>query len=224
MSKNYAFKFFIGMSLILTHNLGRGWLAFYLQEWLALPWNVALVVVGFSLTGLTLIYLIKIGEKDLLSFKSLRWWKLVLTLLGVWIFFQLYARLPIMTSNENQIELEISLAFMDDTIFFLMAEIIILGPLLEEFIYRGILMGHFLKKLPYQLDLILTSIWFTLPHVILHQNWQWQEFLPYLIAGLTLGLVFKLSKSIWYACLFHIGISCLASPEFFIFLWRLYFP
>lgn len=80
--------------------------------------------------------------------------------------------------------------------------VVVVGPLLEELIFRVGLMSILFKGSPFGLDILLSSSLFALAHMIelpLH----WIDFLFYALIGACLGIIYRTSQSIWYAVIAH---------------------
>ncbi|MEX2804533.1 CPBP family intramembrane glutamic endopeptidase [Streptococcus sp. H31] len=76
----------------------------------------------------------------------------------------------------------------------------------EELFYRGILMSTYFKHSRYYLDVLVSAICFASAHVI-WSAWSWLDFIQYIPAGLSLGLTFKWTKSIYYPILLHFLVN-----------------
>ncbi len=82
----------------------------------------------------------------------------------------------------------------------------IIALISEELFYRGILMSTYFKNSRYYLDVLLSAICFASVHVI-WLSWSWTDFLQYIPAGLSLGVTFKWTKSIYYPILLHFLVN-----------------
>lgn len=76
----------------------------------------------------------------------------------------------------------------------------------EELFYRGVLMSTYFKHSRYHLDILVSAICFASVHVI-WSSWSWFDFIQYIPAGLSLGLIFKWTKSIYYPILLHFLVN-----------------
>lgn len=76
----------------------------------------------------------------------------------------------------------------------------------EELFYRGVLMSTYFKHSRYHLDILVSAICFASVHVI-WSSWSWIDFIQYIPAGLSLGLIFKWTKSIYYPILLHFLVN-----------------
>lgn len=78
----------------------------------------------------------------------------------------------------------------------------------EELFYRGILMTTYFNNSRYYLDILVSTICFASIHVI-WSAWSWLDFVQYIPAGLSLGVTFRWTKSIYYPILLHALVNYL---------------
>lgn len=81
--------------------------------------------------------------------------------------------------------------------------IILIIPIAEELIFRGVAMDVLAPLKKYHLDLILSSALFSLLHLPL-ENLVLADFITYFVFGLIMGTYFKKTGSIYYAIAYHI--------------------
>ncbi|WP_179871740.1 CPBP family intramembrane glutamic endopeptidase [Bacillus cereus] len=80
----------------------------------------------------------------------------------------------------------------------------ILGPIVEEIVFRHILIGQLSKSLPTILTVILSIICFTGSHIIGYDPFVISEAIPYLpIAFITTFVYLKSNKTIVYPMAIH---------------------
>lgn len=80
---------------------------------------------------------------------------------------------------------------------------ILIGPIVEEFVFRGVTMTALSKFRTYHLDLFLSSVLFSLHH-LLGYGWVTTDFITYFGAGLLFALYFKKTNyCIYYPLLLH---------------------
>ena len=84
------------------------------------------------------------------------------------------------------------------------ASVTVLGPILEEFVFRGILQGAVFENS--WLGLILTASLFS----FLHAPYDVPSFIYYLFGGLMLGFAYKKSQNLSVPILVHICYNCLS--------------
>lgn len=76
--------------------------------------------------------------------------------------------------------------------------IIVLGPIVEEIIFRLVLMNHFNWKPVHHL--IFSSLIFGMVHVLVGG---WLHIIPYFLMGLVLGYFYLKNNNIWYVTVLH---------------------
>lgn len=84
------------------------------------------------------------------------------------------------------------------------ASVTVFGPILEEFVFRGILQGAVFENS--WLGLVLTASLFS----FLHAPYDFPSFFYYLFGGLMLGFAYKKSKNLSVPILVHICYNCLS--------------
>ena len=84
------------------------------------------------------------------------------------------------------------------------ASVTVFGPILEEFVFRGILQGAVFENS--WLGLILTASLFS----FLHAPYDFPSFIYYLFGGLMLGFAYKKSQNLSVPILVHICYNCLS--------------
>ena len=96
----------------------------------------------------------------------------------------------------NQELIESALAAMP---FFMIITIVFLGPIVEEIIFRLVLMNLFNWKPIY--NLIFSSLIFGLIHVLVGG---WIHIIPYFLMGLVFGYFYLKNNNIWHVTILHI--------------------
>ena len=86
----------------------------------------------------------------------------------------------------------------------------VFGPILEEFIFRGILQGAVFDNS--WLGLLLTSSLFS----FMHDPYDVPSFFYYLFGGLLLGFAYKKSQNLWVSTLVHMFYNSLPLLTYFI--------
>ena len=85
----------------------------------------------------------------------------------------------------------------------------IFGPILEEFVFRGILQGAVFDNS--WLGLVLTASLFS----FLHAPYDFPSFIYYLLGGLLLGFAYKKSQNLWVSTLVHMFYNSLPLLTYF---------
>lgn len=103
--------------------------------------------------------------------------------------------------NQNAIERMIH----GSNIVFMIAVLVILGPILEEIIYRWLFMKILFPKHPI-IAILLSSTLFALAHY----GTTVTEFVVYFLPGVYLGVIAYLFKGLSYSVAFHITMNAVA--------------
>jgi len=121
-------------------------------------------------------------------------------------------------SSSNQISLNetIEMTGRQEFPYFLLI-VCFIGPITEEFIYRGVLMTTFFKNSPWYGDVLLSAIIFGFIHI----NFALTPltFFIYASGGLILALLYRMTKNLYYPIVLHILINITAFWD----LWLLLF-
>lgn len=92
---------------------------------------------------------------------------------------------------------------------------LILGPIAEEVYFRGFLYGYLAKKLGQFSGLILQAALFSALHLYLVKHFETRKIAAFLISifvtGIVLGLLYRLSRSLYPSILFHGAFNYLAA-------------
>ena len=79
----------------------------------------------------------------------------------------------------------------------------LIAPIVEELVFRGLLMTSLTKLKKYYVDIIVSSTLFSLIHV-LQYGWVLTDFIIYAGAGLLLCMLFRYTRSIYWSMALHI--------------------
>ena len=79
----------------------------------------------------------------------------------------------------------------------------LIAPIVEELVFRGLLMTALSKFKKYYIDAIISSALFSLIHV-LQYGWVLTDFIVYAGAGLLLCILFRYTRSIYWSMALHI--------------------
>ena len=79
----------------------------------------------------------------------------------------------------------------------------LIAPVVEELVFRGLLMTALVKFKTYYVDVIVSSTLFSLIHV-LQYGWVLTDFIVYAGAGLLLCMLFRYTRSIYWSMALHI--------------------
>lgn len=140
---------------------------------------------------------------------SLLW--VILFLIIYFLLTYVSAKIFVVPRSTNQSDLLST--FSNSSIFGIQIELItvcILAPIFEELICRGLIMNSFFKNSKYGFDIILSSIIFSL----LHQHQNLIVLLPYLILGVLLGILYRITGKLMYSVILHIAINMITMWPF----------
>ena len=79
----------------------------------------------------------------------------------------------------------------------------LIAPVVEELVFRGLLMTALAKFKTYYVDVIVSSTLFSLLHV-LQYGWVLTDFIIYAGAGLLLCMLFRYTRSVYWSMALHI--------------------
>ena len=79
----------------------------------------------------------------------------------------------------------------------------LIAPIVEELVFRGLLMTALSKFKKYYLDVIVSSTLFSLIHV-LQYGWMLTDFIVYAGAGLLFCMLFRYTHSVYWSIALHI--------------------
>ncbi|SFF94558.1 CPBP family intramembrane glutamic endopeptidase [Streptococcus equinus] len=83
-------------------------------------------------------------------------------------------------------------------------QLFIVGPILEELVYRGALMTSFFDKSKFFLDCLLSAVIFSVAHLPSY-GFSLDVFRGYAVMGLVLALLFRKTRSIYPPILVHMA-------------------
>jgi len=87
------------------------------------------------------------------------------------------------------------------SLLFVVVLAVIVAPIVEELIFRGVILNFFFKQGPWWLNIVISGVLFGYFHV--YQDFQIFALLQYSLMGLSLAIVYKKTKQIQYAMLTH---------------------
>lgn len=76
------------------------------------------------------------------------------------------------------------------------------SPVWEEFFFRSLLMETYFRKSPYYLDVLVSTLLFSLAH--LSVGFSWTGFLGYSLKGLVFPIIYRKTQSIYYPIFLHL--------------------
>ena len=79
----------------------------------------------------------------------------------------------------------------------------LIAPIVEELVFRGLLMTALSKFKKHYIDVVISSTLFSLIHV-LQYGWVLTDFIVYAGAGLLFGMLFRYTRSVYWPMALHI--------------------
>lgn len=155
---------------------------------------------------LAIILLLKISGKSFFSFQFK--WKyigyIVLTLFINFVWTIISNTYFVRTVNSKMIESNYQeIVGTWDLIWFAIV-LIVLSPIVEELLYRGIIITVLSKYSSFNIDLIISAGIFAIGHMAIY-DFSGTDFIKYFIPGLVYGLYFKKTDSIYWTILAHMS-------------------
>ena len=204
----YSFPLLIVGSFILAYRLLFPTLASrYTDVGMTCQLLIYLVEIGISA-----VYFLKLREQSFVKRSSSRLFSVILSL---FLFFLVRLGLPQFMAffprhvPQNQLTLD-GLSFLKMSVFARGGDLFIsamLAPIFEELLFRGILMRLYFKDSPYFIDVLWSGFFFGILHVLFYPlNWlSLVDILFYALPGVSLAILFRFSKSIYYPLALHIA-------------------
>ena len=111
----------------------------------------------------------------------------------------------IFPSTQNGSEMMKEAANLTGISYFLMRILYgsLIAPIVEELVFRGLLMTALSKFKKYYVDVVVSSTLFSLIHV-LQYGWVLTDFIVYAGAGLLLSMLFRYTHSVYWSIALHI--------------------
>ena len=111
----------------------------------------------------------------------------------------------IFPSTQNGSEMMKEVANLTGISYFIMRLLYgsLIAPIVEELVFRGLLMTALSKFKKYYIDVVVSSTLFSLIHV-LQYGWVLTDFIVYAGAGLLFGMLFRYTRSVYWPMALHI--------------------
>ena len=168
-----------------------------------------LAFLELSVTLLTVLYLLVFEGKKMLELKW-KWRYPVYLLLAYGVNYlsdSVFSFLTPATSNQIALNELIEMTGRQELLYFLLITCL-LGPILEELVYRGVLMNTFLKDSPWYGDVLLSACIFGYVHV--SSGLTPLAFFTYASGGAILALLYRKTHSLYYPILLHFMVNITA--------------
>lgn len=95
------------------------------------------------------------------------------------------------------------------SLLFVVVLAVVVAPIVEELIFRGVILNYFFKQGSWWLNVVISGLLFGYFHV--YQDFQIFALLQYSLMGLSLAVVYKKTKQIQYAMLTHMLNNSIAA-------------
>ena len=145
------------------------------------------------------------GWKECGRFQS-RWAYLgVFFLFFILMFVWVNITTLIFPSTQNGSEMMKEVANLTGISYFIMRILYgsLIAPIVEELVFRGLLMTSLSRFKKYYLDVVVSSTLFSLIH-ILQYGWVLTDFIVYAGAGLLFSMLFRYTHSVYWSMALHI--------------------
>lgn len=157
-----------------------------------------------SLTILFVVVLViylKRTRTEMFQITSLKPLDYLLSLLAFGLIYAYYGKLLFVGVNPD-----LDLVFFRDSPQAVLVALqpFIIGPILEELLYRGVLMTSFFEKSKYFLDCFLSAVMFSVAHLFSY-GFSLEIFKNYAMIGLILAILFRKTRSIYPSILVHMA-------------------
>ena len=165
-------------------------------------------------TIMLVIYLRR-RRPEMFSIKTLQPLDYLLTLLAFGMIYAYFNKLLFVGGDINN-DL---LFFRHSPQAFLVAlQPFIIGPILEELVYRGALMTSFFEKSKFYLDCLLSAVIFSVAHLSSY-GFSLEVFKNYAFLGLILAILFRKTRSIYPSILVHMAWNIYLSWHLIAFVF-----
>lgn len=202
-------KFYLGTILVL--------MSYYLIFSLVVRLDFMDQLSDFGFYGIQILLIVIEGiASTVLLVKSQRWkdygrfqfrWSYLSIFFLSFILMFLWVNITtrIFPSTQNSSAIKEAVANLTGISYFVTRVLYgsLIAPIVEELVFRGLLMTALSKFKKYYIDAIISSTLFSLIHV-LQYGWVLTDFIVYAGAGLLLCILFRYTRSIYWSMALHI--------------------
>lgn len=164
------------------------------------------MMLHFLVILITLIFMVQSGKWQGINSKKFRWSYLFYCVLAFLLLF-LWNRVTfsLFPPTRNAISYQHYAPTFTGATAFLMFFFypVVLAPILEEIMYRGLVMTALEKGKKWGLDVLGSAILFGILHISGH-GWVLTDFFVYMGGGLIFAVLFRMTKSIYWPIGLHI--------------------
>lgn len=156
-------------------------------------------------------------QNKLLTLENIR--ILCISLLGIYsVEYFLIKHLTNSTANSQAINdfLYYSTGKYYSYLFLLL--ICLLGPIVEELIYRGLLMNALFRKSTYGIDIFISACLFSMIHIYKYP-WSTIAFFIYFVYGLGFAMIYHYSRNLKLSMVAHVAVNTFISIPYIIYVF-----
>ncbi|MHC5250696.1 lysostaphin resistance A-like protein [Enterococcus sp. LJL90] len=178
-----------------------------------------LLIIGISLFKKTIqsnFHWIKLHKfKSLLILVAVYLADVLLSSLGYGVVEIFFSTLNITPDNfQNDTNILNTITLINPVI--ILAILAFIGPIVEEFFFRGILITKFSTKIPVGLAVLLSSSLFAATHIHNLYLTDFIQSIPYFLSGLVFGFSYYKTKNLILISLVHIFMNLISLLPFFL--------
>ena len=199
--KNLLVPKLLAIFFIYYHLFGLKFVMFTILERLDLPltdYHYPVLNIFTIIFTIVLVIYLRRRRPEIFQITSLKPLDYLLILLAFGVIYTYFNKLLFVGGDiKNDL-----LFFRHSPQAFLVAlQPFIVGPILEELVYRGALMTSFFEKSKFYLDCLLSAVMFSVAHLFSY-GVSLEVFKNYAFLGLILAILFRKTRSIYHQFLF----------------------
>jgi len=216
--KNLLVPKLLAIFFIYYHLFGLKFVMFTILERLDLPltdYHYPVLNIFTIIFTIVLVIYLRRRRPEMFSIKTLQPLDYLLTLLAFGMIYAYFNKLLFVGGDINN-DL---LFFRHSPQAFLVAlQPFIIGPILEELVYRGTLMTSFFEQSKFYLDCLLSAVMFSVAHLFSY-GVSLEVFKNYAFLGLILAILFRKTRSIYPSILVHMAWNIYLSWHLIAFVF-----
>lgn len=216
--KNLLVPKLLAIFFIYYHLFGLKFVMFTILERLDLPltdYHYPVLNIFTIIFTIVLVIYLRRRRPEIFQITSLKPLDYLLILLAFGVIYTYFNKLLFVGGDINN-DL---LFFRHSPQAFLVAlQPFIVGPILEELVYRGVLMTSFFEKSKFYLDCLLSAVMFSVAHLFSY-GVSLEVFKNYAFLGLILAILFRKTRSIYPSILVHMAWNIYLSWHLIAFVF-----
>ena len=216
--KNLLVPKLLAIFFIYCHLFGLKFVMFTILERLDLPltdYHYPVLNIFTIIFTIVLVIYLRRRRPEIFQITSLKPLDYLLILLAFGVIYTYFNKLLFVGGDiKNDL-----LFFRHSPQAFLVAlQPFIVGPILEELVYRGVLMTSFFEKSKFYLDCLLSAVMFSVAHLFSY-GVSLEVFKNYAFLGLILAILFRKTRSIYQSILVHMAWNIYLSWHLIAFIF-----